>query len=282
MRLLFLLLALLPFCACAQPVAESDIIGRACAGAPFSQQRGYTAQVYGTHTRAGSIPEAGIHGAALPGGETLRFGKVGDAFAFQLDPADPTTSKSKRSEISFDRNIEPDKVYWIALGVYVHDWGRLERRDAALFGTQVHAGNNSLGVGGPSFGLYTTRNGRMFRVQARYSTASTPSARNSVSVKYAEYPIPFHRWADFVLKFKHNTSGKGFLQVWMDGNMIAHHQGSLGYNTPGYKDYVKFGYYNWSPAMSSPRKVLVRSPTIVADPTGSKYRPEQLRSLLGC
>ena len=42
------------------------------------------------------------------------------------------TSKSKRSEISFGHNIEPDKVYWIAFSVYVEDWGRLDRKDAAL------------------------------------------------------------------------------------------------------------------------------------------------------
>ena len=35
--------------------------------------------------------------------------------------------------------------------------------------------------------------------------------------------------------------------------------------------------------MSSPRKVQLRSPTIVADPTGETYRVEQLgRALLGC
>ena len=63
--------------------------------------------------------------------------------------------------------------------------------------------------------------------------------------------------------------------------MIANHQGSLGYNT-GMPDYAKFGYYNWSGAAmgSNPRKVLLRSPTIVADPTGSTYSAEQVRTLL--
>jgi hypothetical protein len=117
-------------------------------------------------------------------------------------------------------------------------------------------------------------------VQARYSTSSTPSASNSVSVKYVEYPIPFGRWADFVFKFKLNTAGEGFLQVWMDGERIVNHRGNLGFNTPGYNDYVKFGYYNWTSAMSSARKILLRSPTIVADPSGDKYSAEQLRACL--
>ena len=112
-------------------------------------------------------------------------------------------------------------------------------------------------MGGPSFGIYTRQNGRMLRVQARYSESSNPSASNALTVKYAERPIPFHRWTDFVVKIKHNTNGNGLLQVWMDGQMIANHQGSLGYNT-GMRT-SQFGYYNWSGAAmgSTPRKVLL-------------------------
>ena len=175
----------------------------------------------------------------------------------------------KRTELSLSPNIEMNKVYWIAFSAYIHDWGTLATNDNSLFGTQLHQGNKSLVVGGPAFGLYTTQTGRTFRVQSRYSESATPSYSNAVSVKHAEYPIPFHRWTDFVIKFKQNTSGNGFLQVWMDGQMIADYTGSLGYNT-GYTDYAKFGYYNWtaSEMNSTPRKVLLREPTIVNDPTG--------------
>ena len=64
--------------------------------------------------------------------------------------------------------------------------------------------------------------------------------------------------------------------------MIADYKGSLGYNT-GYTDYAKFGYYNWTASAmgSTPRKVLLREPTIVNDPTGQKYSPEQLRAHVG-
>jgi hypothetical protein len=270
-------------------IAPSDIIMRASADAPFSQHSGYVATLINTYTQAPQVPESGIHGTTLPNGETLRFGKVSDptnsvrkALAFTVRNSDPTTSNGKRTELSLSPNIEMNKVYWIAFSAYIEDWGTLATTDNALFGTQLHQGNKSLVVGGPAFGLYTTQTGRTFRVQARYSESATPSSSNAVSVKHAEYPIPFRRWTDFVLKFKQNTSGNGFLQVWMDGQMIADYKGSLGYNT-GYTDYAKFGYYNWTAsAMSStPRKVLLREPTIVADPTGTKYSPEQLRAHVG-
>ncbi|HEU4923559.1 MAG TPA: hypothetical protein VFT23_10845, partial [Burkholderiales bacterium] len=82
--------------------------------------------------------------------------------------------------------------------------------------------------------------------------------------------------------FKHNTSGNGFLQVWMNGQQIANYQGNLGYNT-GYKDYAKFGYYNWTASSmnGTARKVLLRSPTIVSDPTGQTYTLEQISALIG-
>jgi hypothetical protein len=270
------------------PVDPADIITRASAEAPFAQQNGYTAQVINTYTAADAIPESGIHGSMLPNGETLRLGKTVDpanpvyrALAFQVMSSDPMTSSGKRAELRVVSNIEMNKVYWITFSAYVYDWGTLASNDNALFGTQIHTGDNNANVGGPSFGIYTAQNGRMLRAQARYSESATPTSSNSISVKYAEHPIPFHRWTDFVVKVKHNTNGNGLLQVWMDGQMIADHHGSLGYNT-GMTDYAKFGYYNWSGAAmdSTPRKVLLRAPTIVADPTGSTYSAEQVRTLL--
>ena len=270
------------------PVAESDIISRASADIAFANQSGYSAQVIGTYTSAPNIPESGINGTTLPNGETLRLGKLMDpanslrkALAFQVISSDTTTSGGKRAELSVTPNIEMNKVYWIVFSAYVYDWGTLASTDNALFGTQMHAGDNSAGLS-PSFGLYTSQYGRTFRVQARYSTSSNPTQSNSVSVRFAEYPIPFGQWADFVLKFRHNTSGNGFLQVWMNGQQIANYQGNLGYNT-GYKDYAKFGYYNWTASSmnGTARKVLLRSPTIVSDPTGQTYTLEQIRALLG-
>ena len=270
------------------PIDPAHILTHASADMPFSQQSGYTAQVINTYTSASQIPESGIHGTTLPNGETLRFGKTADpsnslrkALAFQVRNSDPLTSKGMRAEISAPQNIEMNEVYWIAFSAYIHDWGTLASTDSSLFGTQVHSGDNALGLS-PSFSLYTRQNGRAFQVQARYSEAATPSQSNSTTVGYAEYPIPFHQWTDFVLKFKHNTSGNGFLQVWMNGQMIANYQGSLGFNTPGMKDYAKFGYYNWTASAmnSTPRNVLLRAPTLVADPTGQTYSAEQVRTLL--
>jgi hypothetical protein len=264
----------------------ADILSQAQAGVPFASQSGFTAQVIGTYTSASSIPESGIHGTRLSNGETLRLGKVANpvdtlkkALFFQLAPTDPSTSGSKRCELSFPQNVEMNKVYWVALSVYVYDWGTLSTSDVSLFGTQMHSGDNSRGLS-PSFSVVVRSAGRNFQIMSNSSTSSSPSQSTTLSVRHPEQPIPFGRWADFVFKFKQNTAGSGFLQVWVDGTQLVNYTGNLGFNTPGFKDYAKFGYYNWSSGFNSSRKVLLRSPVLVADPTGSKYAAADLRAFV--
>ncbi len=272
-----------PLQAVAGPALEpADIIGWARGDVPFAQQSGYAAQMLGTHIPVGSIPEAGIHGGTLSNGETQRVGKETDplnsarkALSFQLSYSDPNTSGSKRSEISYSPNVEMNKVYWVAFRVYVRDWGN--ESSGGLFGTQLHSGDNSRGLS-PSFGLYMI-GARNFEFQTRYSTSSSPSQSNSITVRHSQQPIKFGQWMDVVIKFKHNTSGNGFLQAWTDGNLIVDYKGNLGVNTSGYKDYFKFGLYNWS-SFSAPRKVMLQAPTMVLDPTGSKYDAATLRAYI--
>jgi hypothetical protein len=262
-------------------IAAADILGAAHANIPFAQQSGYNGQVIGQFPDANEIPETGIHYSALPNGETLRLGKVADplntltkVFAFQLAPNDPSTSGSKRSEFEFPPNVENGKTYWIAVSVYVQDWGSLSNGDDALFGTQVHSGDSSKGFS-PSFSLvsYGASGGRTFQVFRTSGTGGT----SQTMFKYPEIPIRFGQWTDFVFKFRHALDNSGLLQVWMDGQQIVDYAGPIGFNTPGYKDYAKFGYYNWS-SFGSSRKVLLRSPILVGDPTGSKYSADELRA----
>jgi hypothetical protein len=264
-------------------IASADILSAAHANIPFAQQSGWGGQVIGQYPDANEIPETGINYTALSNGETLRLGKTLDpantsskVFQFQLAPNDPSTSGSKRSEIEFPANVVNGKTYWIAFSVNVQDWGSLSNGDAALFGTQVHSGDSSKGYSPSfSFAVYGGPNGgRTFQV---FRTSSTGGGQTMV--KYPDIPIRFGQWTDFVVKFRHATDNSGLLQIWMDGQQIVDYKGPIGFNTPGYRDYAKFGYYNWS-SFDSSRKVLLRSPVLVSDPTGSKYSPDALRAFV--
>jgi hypothetical protein len=265
-------------------IDPADILGQAQATVPFSNQSGYNTQVINTYLAANQIPESGIHGTVLPNGESLRLGKQADprdstrkALAFTVAPNDPLTSGSHRSEIKFPGNIQNDQVYWVAFSHYVDDWGTFSTSDVAMIGMQLHAGNTGTSLS-PAIQI-ASRGGRTFWIDARGSTASSPSQSTSVSYRSSEMPIQFGRWVDFVIKFKLNTSGKGFVTAWVDGQQVFNHQGTVGYNTGTVRPYFKFGYYNWT-SFSTPRKVLLRSPVFVADPSGSKYAPEDLRAYL--
>jgi hypothetical protein len=262
-------------------IDAADVLGAAHANVPFAQQSGYGAQVIGQFPDAQDIPESGINYTALPNGETLRLGKTIDpfdtsskVFEFQLAPNDPSTSGSKRSEFEFSPNIVNGKTYWIAFSVNVQDWGSLPNGDAALFGTQVHSGDSSKGYS-PSFALVTyggATGGRTFQVFRTYTSGGSQS-----NFKYPDIPIKFGQWTDFVFKFRHALDSSGLLQVWMDGRQIVDYSGPIGFDTPGFKDYAKFGYYNWS-SFDSSRKVLLRAPILVQDPSGSKYSADALRA----
>jgi hypothetical protein len=238
--------------------------------------------VINQYISASSIPESGIHGTVLSNGESLRLGKETDplnssrkALAFQVAPSDPNTSGAKRAELKFPNHVENNQVYWAAFSVYVRDWGTLASTDHALFGLQVHGGCCDLS---PSVAVYS-RGGRTFYIDARTSPSNPGSQSTSYSTRSAEYPVPFGRWTDMVFKFKLDPAGNGFLQAWMDGSQIMNYSGPLGYYNDGNKPYFKFGYYNWT-SFSSARKVMLRSPVYVADPTGSKYKPDDLRAYI--
>jgi hypothetical protein len=270
-----------------QTIVAADIVYFANQDVPFAQQSGYWAAAYGKDVRINTLGEEGITGSLLSNGETVRIGKVADptnparkALAFQLGVGDPITQGNHRCELEFDKKLQYDKVYWIAFRAYVYDWGTLPAGDEALFGLQFHDGDTDKGFN-PSVSLvvYGARSGgRAFHVFVSYSTDSAPSTENDKGWHSADIPLPFGRWIDFVFKVKENIQS-GLAQVWMDGKQICDYTGPVGFLTQGFNSYVKHGYYNWSD-YKTPRKVLLRSPVTVADPTGSKYKPEDLRAFI--
>jgi hypothetical protein len=271
----------------ASPIANVDILNLAQATVPFAQQQAYSAEAYGidlgTQSRSQPLTEAGINGSRLTNGETLRLGKVTaadgqPALQFTLAPGDPLQNSSHRSELEFGRNVEHEKTYWYAYRVYIHDWGTLAAGDESFFGVHIHSGDMNIGIGGPH-GLVTyakDNGGRSFRVWTAWTTPSAP--RSAQTWMSQPIPIPFGRWVDVVGKIRQSQTN-GLLQVWMDGVQIANRVGPVGLYTPGFTDYFKAGYYNWS-GTKVVKKLQFRSFVMANDPTGSKYKPEDFRAFI--
>jgi hypothetical protein len=269
-------------------ISAGDVLGQVSAEVPFVRQHGWNLGTDGNYywPNKNAIPETGIRGSPLSG-DPLRFGKVADplnparrALQFQLGPKDALVSGSQRTEIEMDQNIEMEKVYWVAFELNVQDWGVLAKGDDANL-MQLHAGNSDLGLS-PQIGLTTAVKkadargnwGREFEVWVLYSTEAVPDKRRVNIVPFNIGAIPFGRWSSYVFKFRQSLAN-GMLQVWVDGRQVVNYRGPLGFNpTPGFKDYVKFGYYNWTRPRTS-RKLLMRSMVVVAD-SANKYGPEAL------
>jgi hypothetical protein len=263
-------------------VDSADILAQPRADIPFagqSQALGGFVQAYGSSRALNQVAEpGGVTGTNTTQYGNMRFGKQTNpananqqVFTFMVAPGDPNTSGSRRGEFAFDSTVEWNKIYWVAVRVYVYDWGTAgagANNDDALFGTQLHSGDNSLGLS-PSFGIYE-ENGRQLRIHARtHNNLSLPPAQNNQ--KTTKYPLagpidlPFGEWVEFVFKFRHSLTN-GFMQAWMNGTLIADHQGAFGFDS-GMNDYVKYGYYNWVnanfDASGVPRKVLLHSPLLI-------------------
>jgi hypothetical protein len=269
------------------PVAidAMDILAQAQASIPFASQTRWSAQVMGTFPSAASIPESGIQGPLLPNGDTIRFGKVVDptnaarmALVFQLASGDPPTAGFLRSEIAVDKNAAPvthGNDYWIAFSAYIYDWS--SSTETAEFGTRLLSGDNSLGLGS-IFTLMTQ--GAQFWVEVQANPNSSPSPSTTTNQRVGTQTLPFGRWIGFAFKFREGTTAgaASYLKVWMDGAQIVDYSGLLGFNLPGDAQYAKFGYSN-SNAFTGSRKMLLRSPVLVADPTG-KYGQNDLRAFV--
>ena len=246
----------------------------------FNQQNGYNTQVLGQHLSVGSRPGVrhARHDARQRRDDAFRQGSPTRATprARRSPPGAPERPEHlglQAHRAAHGQQHRVGRTYWAAISVYVYDWGTLSSSDQALYGIQLHSGDDSAGYS-PSFAIYTVGNGRRFNVQARQPVSRARTERTTPSRTSRSAA----GWTSCSSSSR-TPSGTGFLQVWMDGMQIVNHTGNLGYVTPGRRTTSSSATTTGrGRASSSTRKVLLRSPTIVADPTGNKYKPEDLRA----
>lgn len=264
-----------------EPVEEvdaRDVVHYVDTEAPFPEQTDYTVQCISTYTRSKEVPQAGIHGSRLPDGSTLRFGHVDvgrkRALAFVLAPGDPKTSGNPRTELKLP-DVSASEVYWVSFGLYVPRWGQVPSNDVAVVGFQFHSGGNT-GLS-PAVAMYA-RAGKTIEFASRYSLADPADRNQSRSPTPRRLDLEFDRWLDIVVRFKYGIPDGGSLHAWIDGDQVVEYGGPLGYKHR-FDPYFKFGIYNWTSGLNSPRTVCLRHITVVKDPTGDKYSFNEIDAL---
>ncbi len=244
-----------------QPTAidPADIVISARADKPFSQQSKWAATAMGKSSRVQNMAEAGFMDRITKVADPTDASK--QVLSFLLNPTDPDTSGAPRTELSCDRNIAAEKVYWCGFSAYYYGWG--SEFKAGLYGFQLHT---QVSGESPPTGIYVA-DASNFEIQTRYQGSKT--------TRHGKRPIKFNAWQDFVIKARLSMSN-GLLQVWEDGVQIVNYTGKLAYASDQ-PYFFKFGIYQWG-GLTVPRRLLLRNPTVILDATGEKYTAEQVRS----
>lgn len=269
------------------PVDAADIGVEARPALTFAGQHWGNVQCVGQIRASQDVPETGMVGTPLAGGDALRFGRVFDplnptqpVYRFTLDVNDPPTASSQRCEVALSggRGALPrDQVFWHAFAVLLSDQAGTTDEQAIA---QWHAGDTS-GL----LPIYTLlQKGNQLRLVLRYDSAATPTRAGTTTVTvWRSVTSQAGRWLSFVTQAQltPRQGGGGFVRTWLDGKRIVDYTGPVGYDQPTATPYVKHGIYHWVDS-SNPwdlklptRTVLQRHPLVVLDPT-RKYTEASL------
>ena len=259
----------------------------------FASQQWGNIQCGGSLKATKDIPESGIHGATLPGSQSLRFGRVADnttasgvAYQITLTPTDPQTAGSHRCELAFAADsvsgIPRDTTFWHAFSVKLPDWRGTTDEQAIA---QWHAGDRSGGL----LPIYTLLvRGNVMRLLVRHDSSATPSRSTAVAtVVWSTSDWKANTWLNFVTQalVSPDVNRGPFIKTWLNGAEIVNYQGPVGYNQPTVQSYAKHGIYHWVDStnqwdMSLPTRTLrLKRPLIVRDPAG-EFDHTRIESLL--
>lgn len=274
-------------------IALSDIAARARTNQSFASQSWGNLQCNGYIIQSQKLPAAGIHGARLADGRTLRFGLVpdagsatGQAFEIALNSKDPITARSDRCEMSFPASaaagIPRKSVFWHAFAVKLPDWSLTTDEQAIA---QWHAGDTSGGL----LPVYTLLvRGKAMRIVLRYDTAAVPSRAGSRAIVVWSTPnAPINQWVTVVTQalVSQNAADMPFVKTWLNGTQVVDYAGPLGYNQPAVQSYAKQGIYHWvdndNPwhAAVPTRTLRLKDPVLVRDPQ-RRYQQATVRALV--
>jgi hypothetical protein len=233
-----------------------------------------------------TLPTAGLGSGGIYGPDnTLRFGKVADpsapaklVYSIALNANDTASPSAYRSELSGPFSgtafTNDGSVWWCAVGIYPVDWDTALPSDDNQIVMQIHGGL------APPTAVFQINGGR-FEVGRRYNRSTGTFVSANTVPDFADAgAINNNAWNYLVIKYKGMVaSATGICQMWINGvNKYDVTSNYVGYDhilQP--EGFVKWGIYHWIASynpyynMATTRRLLLRSPCIIKDPTGSTY-----------
>ena len=235
------------------------------------------------------VPDQMVFLKNSSGSKEQRFGEVEwrgtRVFQLQLNSRDPVDHASPRCEIfayPMQNTAVPDnKRFWYSLNFQLNDFS--VTKDELII-SQLHADDSRQIVLNPYFAIVVK--GKTLRVEVRSNSDLVPSKERTKLYDFAPQLLNFGAWNNLTVlgKISPTETDNAYLTVWLNGKVIARHNGPVGYKNAGLNmNYVKAGLYHWlngNPWDHSieNRIMLLGSFVLVSDDLSS-YSYEQIRGL---
>lgn len=273
-------------------IAAADVLGVADPSVPFAQQQWNL--LCNEPMNAARLPGDAYLRSTIDGGHATGLSRVQDlegglGTVFQIGVADSEldSTEKHRCEISLPGDSLPyrSKV-WHAVSFRTVDWQAYDDEQIVLQwkSTQSDSTRN------PVLSLSLVR-GRL-ELQVRHNPLRNADAStNQNHVIWQQENFDSNRWHDVVLRGRldHRSDGRGFVQMWLDGTLVASYQGPIGFNLADQRYRAKVGFYRYRQTLANGGDWPVGQPArwlqfgkveTVSDPT-FRYRARDLRHDLG-
>ena len=177
--------------------------------------------------------------------------------------------------------VPDNKRFWYSLNFQLSDFSTTKDE---LIISQLHADDSRRISLNPYFAIVVK--GKQLSVEVRSNSDPVPSKERTKLYNFAPQPLDYSGWNNLTVlgKISSTEEDNAYLIVWLNGNIIATHNGPIGYKNSGLNmNYVKVGLYHW--LNGNPwdytvenRIMLLRSIVLVSDGF-SRYSQKQIESL---
>jgi hypothetical protein len=176
-------------------------------------------------------------------GEPYSFTKTGETYRFEVHSGDKGRegdATQERSEIASKEKLDFDHTYTMTYDFMVEPGAKntVGVNVGQFHGTPDAGDYGSLG---PVFAIRLV--GERMRIVTRTDSDRTTEARPADNFIYTDTKdIERGHWYQMKVEIRFDPDGQGVINIWRDGDQLAHYEGGVGYND-AVGPYWKMGIY---------------------------------------
>jgi hypothetical protein len=204
-------------------------------------------------------------------GDPYSFNKIGSTYRFEVHSGDKGREGDKtqeRAEISSKEKLDFDQTYTMTYDFMVEPG---QKNTVGVNVGQFHGTPDAGDYGslGPVFAIRLV--GERMRIVTRTDSDRITEARPADKFIYSDTTdIERGHWYQMKVEIRFDPDGQGVINVWRDGEQLAHYKGGVGYND-AVGPYWKMGIYR--PPAPETLAVAYRNFDLVEGDAGTPSNP---------